>query len=124
MLGLNGDVSYQDFSAKLTMRNPRLDKSRRRMVNNRIKIYMIGEDETSVDLELPIEKIETWKMVVCAEFMDNIRDEMTNFISSCNVNPSDMFGNAIATSQLFFILDSIVNSKMANKTNYFTTVKV
>ena len=124
MLGLNGDVSYQDFSAKLTMRNPRLDKSRRRMVNNRIKIYRIGEDETSVDLELPIEKIETWKRVVSAEFLDNIRDEMTNFISSCNVNPSDMFGNAIATSQLFFILDSIVNSKMANKTNYFTTVKV
>jgi hypothetical protein len=93
----------------------RLEKTRRRTINNRVKVYRLINKETTADQKLinsnstsikTLENINTdsWNNIINNEdFMNDVKDQLTSFIANdCNVNPTDMFGNAIKLAQIFF----------------------
>lgn len=130
MLGLVDGVDFEQYdfdSSKCTTKISRLDKSRRRMINNRVKILKLANENTTGtlhDLVLPDAIIKEWTKVESEDFVHDIKDQMTTFVNNTKPDPEDMFGNAVRMAQLFRILDGIIKSKMVNKTNTFSTVSV
>lgn len=131
MLGLVNDINYETYdfvSNKCTTKISRLDKARRRMINNRVKILKLATEKTTgtlYDLVLPVSIIEEWPKILSDEdFIFDVKDQLTKFIKSCVPDPTDMFTNAVRMAQLFKILDKIIRSKMINKTNTFSTVSI
>ena len=112
---------------KITTSIKRLEKTRRRSINNRVKVYRLLDlsnktdsliNETYInyvnDLQLPISIISTWDEVVKAPFLTNKKNQMEKFIKeSCIVNPDDMFENAIRLAQLLYILDNITKKQLS-----------
>lgn len=103
----------------------RLEKTRRRSLNNRIKIYrLITSDKdknndliVKHDLSLPLEAIQDWdKITNNKDFNNNVKNQLSYFIENqCKVNPTNMFINAIRLSQVFSILTNITKSKLENR---------
>ena len=123
------DISTYDFTNfNNTQKNNHLDKFRRRRINNKIKIFKLSNDNsgTTYPLELPLDAINTWNTILKDKnFIKDKKNILTRFIDNdCKVNPNNMFLNAIRMSQLFYILDYIINTKMDNSTNTFSHIKV
>ena len=131
MLGLVKDIDYNTYdytSHQCTTKNGRLDKARRRMINNRVRIYKLATSTTTGtlhDLTLPVDSILKWDTILNdPDFKNDIKDQLTTFIESSIPDPTDMFGNGVRMSQLFKILDTIIQGNMINKTNTFSTISV
>lgn len=123
-------INYDYINKTLfTSRISRLDKTRRRSINNRIAIYrMINPDKESdaklvsnndsslKDLELPLEAINEWNTILNdPNFLKNVKDQLSTFIEkSLVVKPSNMLYNATRFAQAFYIIDTIVNTSMKN----------
>lgn len=126
----NVDISSYDFTGfENTQKNNRLDKYRRRRVNNKIKIFKLADENntgTTYPLELPIDAINNWNTILNDKnFIKDKKNVLSRFIDNdCKVDPDNMFLNGIRTAQLFYILDFIVQTKMDNKTNTYTTIRV
>lgn len=121
--------SYDFTNFNYTSKISRLDKSRRRSLNNRIKVYRLATDKTTGTLhplELPIKEIKFWQVILKDEdFINNVKDSLIRFIDEdCTLNPTNMFLNSVRLAQLFYILDDFIKNKMVNLTNYFTTVNI
>lgn len=135
MLNVMPDKEYNillyDFLNKTlyTSRISRLDKTRRRSINNRISIYRMinpnkdsdanlvkSNDSSLNDLELPMNAIEDWnKILKDPSFLKDVKDQLTSFIEKdLIVKPSDMLYNAVRFAQTFYILDQIVNTAIKN----------
>ena len=131
MLGLVGNIDYNTYdftSHQCTTKNSRLDKARRRMINNRVRIYKLATSTTTGtlhDLTLPIDNIKMWDSILNdPDFRNNVKDQMSTFIQSSVPNNENMFESGVRMSQLFKILDTIIKGKLINKTNTFSTISV
>ena len=108
----------------------RLDKIRRRTINNKYKIYrLINTDLNKEDniilnnynnyiniLTLPSNSILEWDLIVKPNFLNNVKEVMTRFLDKkCIINPDDMFENAIRLAQCLFLLDSLVKTRLESR---------
>ena len=103
----------------------RLEKTRRRSLNNRIKIYRLitndkdKNNDTIIkhNLSLPLEAIQDWdKIINNKDFNNNVKNQLSNFIEKeCKVDPTNMFLNAIRLAQIFNILTNITKTKLENR---------
>ena len=120
----------------------RLDKTRRRTINNKIKIYRLLSDSKSDQsiltnhasnvhqLTMAIDNsISDWNYLINDEdFMNDVKDQLSTFIKEkCDVIPTDMYTNAIRLAQVFYIIESKVgmkiNTRFTNLSYPFTTIK-
>lgn len=126
MMIYNDELGFDGY--KYTAKNKRLEKNRRRSLNNRPKIYRLINPEDANDklivntypdavndLLLPINIIHSWKTVMSEDFKNNVKEQMIHFLDNdCVINSDSMFINAIHFAQILYILDNIV-SRQINK---------
>ena len=108
----------------------RLDKTRRRTINNKIKIYRLISNSISDqnlitrnnganahNLTLPTSNLQIWDTIVNNEdFINNVKDQLSAFINTeCNVISTDMFGNAIRLAQIFYIMERLIGTKIITR---------
>lgn len=105
-------------SIKYTARIRRLDKTRRRSINNRIGIFrlytqkeldVLPNTETPKEALLPSEAISVWDQIKDETLLDNIKDSMSRYLKNECIIEQNMFANAVRLSQTFYVLDKIVS---------------
>ena len=115
----------------------RLDKTRRRMINNKVKIYKLldldnKEDERLFNyykeyisifpLSLINNSIADWEEFVKSSFLENVKDSMDRALNAkFTINPNNMFENAIRLAQLLYILDTLIDSKIKSRITNITS---
>ena len=53
--------------------------------------------------------------ITSEKFLLNVKDQMSSFIENdCVIDKTNMFGNAIRLSQIFYILDHLVKNTIKN----------
>lgn len=108
----------------------RLDKTRRRTINNKAIIYRLLNSNSAKDkiiMDNPILPKYTidninaladyskWSTITSEKFLLNVKDQMSSFIENdCVIDKTNMFGNAIRLSQIFYILDHLVKNTIKN----------
>ena len=122
--------NYDNY--KITTIINRLDKIRRRSINNKYKIYRLintdlnKEDSRILDtynnyiniLTLPNNSIQDWDRIVNPNFLKNVKESMTTFFKNdCKVNPNDMFENAIRLAQCLYLLDFLIKNEIKSRYN-------
>jgi hypothetical protein len=125
--GKNIDVTS---SVMYTSSIRRLDKTRRRSINNRIAIYRLldptnKKDQLIIDSPLAIKReldlhsivsySSKWSEVTSQSFLDNVKDSIERFVSEdCVINEKNMFGNAVRLAQVFYIIDHLIKRNIKN----------
>lgn len=108
----------------------RLDKTRRRSINNRVAIYrlldpnnkkdqLILDSPLAIKRELDLHSIVSysskWSEITSQSFLDNVKDSIDRFISEdCVINEKNMFGNAVRLAQVFYIIDHLIKRNIKN----------
>lgn len=108
----------------------RLDKTRRRSINNKVAIYRLlnsnnNKDKLIIESPLGIKKqlnLDTiipyssrWSNVTSDSFLNNVKDAIDRFIrDDCVIDERNMFSNAIKLAQVFYIIDHIIKKNIKN----------
>ena len=108
---------------KYTANIRRLEKTRKRSLNNRIKIYRLitdSEDSSTIathDLTLPINAISEWTKITSNEdFKNDVKDQLSSFLENeCQIIPTDMFTNAVRLAQILYLLDNTTRNKLMGR---------
>ena len=128
----DNDLSFEGY--KYTAKNKRLEKNRRRSLNNRPKIYrLINPNDKNdqlilntyvdavKDLILPLDIINSWKTVITEDFKDNVKEQLISFLENdCIIEAESMFKNAIRFAQILYILDNIISRQINRRVTNFT----
>jgi len=108
----------------------RLDKTRRRSINNKVAIYrllnpnnnkdkLILESPLGIKKQLNLDTIipysDRWSNVISDSFINNVKDAIDRFIrDDCVIDERNMFSNAIKLAQVFYIIDHIIKKNIKN----------